>query len=94
MPLSLTGGANAAGTTENKEFYVRKMLRRAQPKLLHVGLADKTFIPKNGGLIVEWRRLSTIASSTTALVEGTAGSETVPTIVKVTATVSQYGRSN
>ena len=92
MPLSLVGGANAAGTTENKEFYVRKMLARALPKLVHNQLADKTAVPKNGGLIVEWRRMSTIASSTTALVEGTAGSETIPTIVRVTATVSQYGQ--
>lgn len=92
MPASLTGGANAFGLAENKEFFIRKMLVRATPKLLHNQFANKDYIPSRSGLSVEWRRLSTIAASTTALTEGTAGSETIPTVVIVTATVQQYGQ--
>jgi len=92
MPLSINGGANAIGGTENKEFFIRKMLVRATPKLLHNQFANKDYIPSRSGLSVEWRRFSTIAASTTALTEGTAGAETIPTVVIVTATVQQYGQ--
>jgi N4-gp56 family major capsid protein len=68
------------------------MLIRATPKLLHNQFANKDYIPSRSGMSVEWRRFSTIAASTTALTEGTAGSETIPTVVIVTATVNQYGQ--
>ena len=92
MPLSINGGSTALGGTENKEFFIRKMLVRATPKLLHNQFANKDYIPSRSGLSVEWRRFSTIAASTTALTEGTAGSETVPTVVIVTASVQQFGQ--
>jgi len=34
MPLSIRGGANNLTGTEDKEFFIRKMLVRATPKLL------------------------------------------------------------
>lgn len=92
MPFSLRGGSNAIGGTEDKEYFVRKMLVRAQPKLLFNQFSEKDFIPSRGGQSAEWRRLSAFSTTTTALTEGTAGSETVPTVVNVTATVSQYGQ--
>ena len=84
MPASLTGGAAPFGITENKEFFIRKMLIRATPKLMFNQFANKDYIPSRSGLSVEWRRFSTIAASTTALTEGTAGSETIPTVVIIT----------
>jgi len=92
MPLSIRGGANNLTGTEDKEFFIRKMLVRATPKLLHNQFANKDYIPSRSGLSVEWRRFSTIAASTTALTEGTAGSETIPTVVTITATVQQFGQ--
>src|SRR5438132_2501018 len=92
MPISIRGGAAAIGGTEDKEYFIRKMLIRATPRLLHNQFANKDYIPARGGMSVEWRRFSTIAASTTALTEGTSGSETVPTVVIVTATVNQYGQ--
>jgi N4-gp56 family major capsid protein len=92
MPISIRGGAAAIGGTEDKEYFIRKMLIRATPKLLHNQFANKDYIPSRSGMSVEWRRFSTIAASTTALTEGTAGSETIPTVVVVTATVNQYGQ--
>lgn len=92
MPISIRGGAAAIGGTEDKEYFIRKMLIRATPKLLHNQWANKDYIPSRSGMSVEWRRFSSIPASTTALTEGTAGSETIPTIVVVTATVSQYGQ--
>lgn len=92
MPLSIRGGATAIGGTEDKEYFIRKMLIRATPKLLHNQFANKDYLPSRGGMSVEWRRFQTIAASTTALTEGTAGSETIPTVVVITATVQQYGQ--
>jgi N4-gp56 family major capsid protein len=92
MPISIRGGAAAIGGTEDKEYFIRKMLIRATPKLLHNQFANKDYIPSRSGMSVEWRRFSTIPASTTALTEGTAGSETIPTVVVVTATVNQYGQ--
>ncbi len=92
MPLSIRGGANALAGSEDKEYFVRKMLARAVPKLVHDQFGDKSYIPVRGGQSIEWRRLSTIAASTTALTEGTPGAETIPTVVSVTATVNQYGK--
>ena len=92
MPISIRNGANATGTVEDRGFWIRKMLDRRTPLLVHSRYADKEFIPANGGMNVTWRRFSTIAASTTALTEGTINAETIPTIVTVTATVNQYGQ--
>ena len=91
MPFSVRGGANAIGATEDKEYFIRKMLRRALPKQVHSQWGLKDYVPTRGGQSVEWRRLSSFTTSTTALTEGTPGAETIPTVVTVTATVNQYG---
>ena len=91
MPLSVRGGANALGTTEDKEYFIRKMLARAVPKQHHAKFGNKDFIPTRNGQSAEWRRFSSFTTSTTALTEGTPGAETIPTVVTVTATVNQYG---
>ena len=92
MPISIRNGANALGATEDRGFWVRTMLDRRQPNLVHARYGDKEFVPANGGMNVTWRRFSTIAASTTALTEGTFPAETIPTIVTVTATVNLYGQ--
>src|SRR3990167_10271206 len=92
MPISIRNGANALGTVEDRGYWVRKMLDRTTPVLVHSRYTNKEYVPSNGGMNVTWRRLSTIAASTTALTEGTINAETIPTIVTVTATVNQYGQ--
>lgn len=92
MPISIRGGAAAIGTVEDRGFWIRTMLDRTTPVLVHGRYTNKNFIPSNGGMNVTWRRFSTISASTTALTEGTFPAETVPTIVTVTATVNQYGQ--
>ena len=91
MPISLRNGANAS-PSEDRGFWVRTMLDRTQPVLVHNRYGNKEFIPARGGMNVTWRRFSTIAASTTALTEGTINAETIPTVVTVTATVNQYGQ--
>ena len=92
MPISIRNGANALGATEDRGFWIRRMLDRRTPNLVHDRYADKEFVPSNGGMNVTWRRMSTISASTTALTEGTFPAETIPTVVTVTATVNLYGQ--
>ena len=91
MPLSLRGGATALGASEDKQFFIRKMLARAVPKKVHAQFGNKDFIPVRGGQSVEWRQLQSFSTSVTALVEGTPGAETIPSVVRTAATVNQYG---
>lgn len=88
MAVGLKGGTTL-GTTEDKTFFVRAMLARAKPKLFYNRFTNQEGIPTRNGTNLEWRRLSRITGTTTALTEGTSGSETVPTIVTVAATVNQ-----
>ena len=94
MPISIRSGAAALGATEDRGFWVRTMLDRRTPVLVHSRYADKDFVPSNGGMNVTWRRFSTITASTTALTEGTFPTESVPSVVNITATVNQYGLLN
>lgn len=89
LPLRGSGGLNAA---EDKETFDQILLRRAKPKLVHNLFGVKTSIPARGGTSVEWRRVEQIAASTTAITEGTVSTETIPTVNRVTATVSQYAQ--
>lgn len=90
MAVGLKGGV-ALGSLEDKTYYERKMLRRAQATLVWDKYATKSFIPTRGGTSVEWRQMPRLATTTTALAEGTFGTETPPTIARVIATVNQYG---
>ena len=90
MAVGLKGGTTL-GTLEDKEYFVRKMLQRAHAVQVWNQWGNKEFIPSRGGTSIEWRQMPRLATTTTALTEGTFGSETPPTIARVTATVNQYG---
>ena len=64
---------------------------RARAAQVYRAFGKPTQIPKSGGGDVNWRRMSAISGSVTALTEGTPPSETNATFVKVTATLAQYG---
>ena len=82
----------AAGMTIGmKQYYSRKLLSRAKPKLVFLKYADKSGIPRNNGRSIEFRRYERPSATTTALTEGTAGAETRLTIANVQASVDQYG---
>ena len=91
MAVGLKGGTTL-GSLEDKEYFIRTMLERAQAVLVWDQFGTKDFIPARGGTSVEWRQMPRLTPSTTALTEGTFPSETVPTIRAVTATVNQYGQ--
>lgn len=79
-------------TVQLKQTYDRMLLERALPALVHQRYGMQRNIPRGGGKSIEFRRMETIAATTTALVEGTHPAATNATFSNVAATVSQYGQ--
>jgi N4-gp56 family major capsid protein len=85
-----TSGVNAL-TAEQAEFYQDAMLERLLPELFFMQYGEKKNIPKNKGAITSFRRLNSLAVSTTALTEGVTPDGVDLNITKINATVQQYG---
>jgi N4-gp56 family major capsid protein len=73
-------------------YYVKKLLQTLQPRLQLYKLGKKTQLPQGLGVRAKWLIYTKIASSTTALTEGTNPSEISFTTANVTADVAQYGQ--
>lgn len=86
-----TSGFNAL-TAEQAEFYQRTMLERLLPNLHFMKYGQKKNIPKNSGDTTSFRRLNSLAVSTTALTEGVTPDSVDLNISKISATVKQYGQ--
>lgn len=85
-----TAGFNAL-TAEQAEFYQRTMLERLLPELQMMKYGEKKNIPKRAGDTTSFRRLNSLAVSTTAITEGVTPDNVSLDIVKLNATVKQYG---
>ena len=78
-------------TSENKQLYEKKMLRRAMPKLRHLGWGRPPTGLGRVGNSLEWRRLERPTATTTSFLDGTYPAETQVTITAVSGTVLNYG---
>lgn len=78
-------------TNEQRSFYEGVLITRTLPFLPTLRDGQKGTVPKNSGLVVEWRKFAAFALATSALTEGTPPTENDLTITKVTATIAQYG---
>ncbi|MEH7480242.1 N4-gp56 family major capsid protein [Neobacillus drentensis] len=85
-----TSGVNAL-TAENAEFYQDAMLERLLPELFFMKYGEKKNIPKNKGAVTSFRRLNSLAVSTTALTEGVTPDGIDLNISKINGTVQEYG---
>ncbi len=83
---TLTEVANAVNN-----FYERKMLKAARPKLLHLKWAQVSDLPRNNSLVIKFRRYALLTAATTALSEGVTPSGSQLSVTDVTGTVAQYG---
>lgn len=72
-------------------YYVRKMLKRALPLLVHDKWAQIQDIPKKGTSTVKFRKYGALPLATTPLTEGITPAANSLSITDVTATVNQYG---
>ncbi len=93
MPIDTIGLGASTGTLtpEAKQYYDKKLLIRAKPKLKLYDIAQKRNLPKNGGNQISFRRFNQIATATTPLTEGVTPASSSLSMSEVTGTVQQYG---
>ena len=85
---------NTAGndlSPEMKTFYVKELIKHAQPNLVHDQFAMKKDIPAHGGKDIEFRRFTPLGKATTALVEGVTPVGNKLDVTAITSRVAQYG---
>ncbi|MEK8206766.1 N4-gp56 family major capsid protein [Paenibacillus sp. FSL L8-0696] len=86
---------NTTGTNqlpaENATFYQTAMLERLIAELVYMKYGEKKNIPKRHGATAQWRRLNSLAVSTTAVTEGVTPDGVNLDISAITATVQTYG---
>ncbi len=85
-----TTGTNAL-TAEQHTYYQDAMLERLVAELTWTEYGDKKPIPKRKGATTNFRRLNSLAVSTTALTEGVTPDGVNLDITPINATVKEYG---
>ncbi|GAN11067.1 conserved hypothetical protein [Mucor ambiguus] len=85
-----TAGVNAL-TAEQHTFFQDEMLERLTPELVWTEYGDKKNIPKRKGASTNFRRLNSLAVSTTELTEGVTPDGVNLDVTAITTTVKQYG---
>ncbi|WP_028589432.1 N4-gp56 family major capsid protein [Paenibacillus massiliensis] len=85
-----TSGVNAL-TAEQHTYYQDAMLERLTPELVWTQFGEKKNIPKRKGATTNFRRLNSLAVSTTALTEGVTPDGVDLDITPINATVKEYG---
>jgi len=85
-----TAGVNAL-TAEQHTYFQDELLERLLPELKWTQFGEKKTIPNRKGATTNFRRLNSLAVSTTALTEGVTPDGVNLDIVAITATVAEYG---
>lgn len=78
-------------TAENATYYNTVMLDRLLGEFVYMKYGEKKNIPKRVGATAQWRRLNSLAVSTTAVTEGVTPDGVNLDITTVSATVQTYG---
>lgn len=77
---------------ELRTFYDAVLIKSAKARLLHNQFGRKVNVPLHYGPTISFRKFADMATTTTALTEGTAGTETAFSITSVTTSLPEYGR--
>jgi len=72
-------------------FYDRRLLMRAEDRLVHDRFGQMRPLPANNGTRVNFRRYSNLAPATTPLTEGVTPAGSQLSVTDINATVQQYG---
>jgi N4-gp56 family major capsid protein len=72
-------------------FYDRRLLRKAFPRLIHSLYAQTKDVPSGESAVIKFRRYSLLTAATTPLTEGVTPSGSQLSKTDISATVSQYG---
>lgn len=74
-----------------RAYYVRRMLYKAKPHLVHQSFAQTNDIPMNSSSQIKFRRYSLLTPATTALSEGQTPAGSNLSVTTLTADLYQYG---
>jgi N4-gp56 family major capsid protein len=72
-------------------YYDRRLLRKAKPRLVHLLYAQTRDLPANNSDVIKFRRYSLLNAATTPLTEGVTPSGSQLSKTDLSATVKQYG---
>src|SRR6185295_9469383 len=72
-------------------FYDRRLLRKAFPRLIHSLYAQTRDIPAGNSTVIKFRRYSLLTAATTALTEGVTPPGSSLSKTDISATIQQYG---
>lgn len=72
-------------------FYDRRLLRKAFPRLIHSLYAQTRDLPAGDSTVIKFRRYSLLTAATTPLSEGVTPSGSQLSKTDITSTVQQYG---
>ena len=89
LNTNITGDSGMSA--EMKTYYDKVLLDNAYPLLVHNRYGQKRNIPKHGGKIIEFRKMTPFAKITTALSEAVVPNGQKLETTSINATVSQYG---
>ncbi len=87
----MTTQTYAGLAAEQRTFYVRALLERLLPNLVHSKGAKEESADKHSGLTVNWRYIAPLSAATTPLTEGVTPSGSSLSITATTASLEQYG---
>lgn len=73
------------------QYYDRKLLRRALPRLVHLRVAQRRPLAMRNGNTMMFRRLEALALATAALVEGVPPTGKALSKTDISATIQQFG---
>jgi N4-gp56 family major capsid protein len=81
----------AAITAEQKTFYQKALIQRLLPALHAYEDAQKSTLPHNSGLTVNWRKFESLPITETELTEGVTPAGKNLSVTAITAEAKQYG---
>ena len=76
---------------EMRDYYEKRLIDIASPKLVHDQFGDFYPVPKGNGRTVQFRRYSPLSKATKPLTEGVTPDGSALNVTAVTADVEQYG---
>lgn len=76
---------------EQRTMYVGTLIKRLLPYLPLIKDGQRVTIPRNSGLVAQFRKFAALSLATTPLTEGTTPAGNSQTVSTVTATAAQYG---
>lgn len=92
MPNTVTQTTTLPGLApEMKEYYQKRLVETAEPKLVHARFGDPYPVPKNSGMKTEFRKYSSLPKATQPIEEGVTPKGNALNVTTIDVELHQYG---